>query len=129
MGLEYPLMWSNLTLDPSFKVKQGHPNLKVLITLLLLVLKVCNVKPSYRKSLAGNLLMWTDLNLVPSFKVKRWFTGFGELSFWWIQICIGSLMPRSSYIYLYLIALSPLTAVVQFINVLILQLHTFYFIN
>ena len=24
-------MWSDLTLDPSFKVKRGHPNLKVLI--------------------------------------------------------------------------------------------------
>ena len=31
-----------------------------------------------------------------------WFTGFGELSFWWIQICIGSPMRRSSYICLYL---------------------------
>ena len=27
------LMWSDLTLDPSFKVKQGQPNLKMLITL------------------------------------------------------------------------------------------------
>ena len=25
-------MWSDLTLDPSFKVKQGYPNLKVLIS-------------------------------------------------------------------------------------------------
>ena len=24
-------------------------------------------------------------------------TGFGELSFWWIQICIGSPMRRSSF--------------------------------
>ena len=40
--------------------------------------------------------MWADLTLLPSFKVKRWFTGFGELSFWWIQICIGSPMHRSS---------------------------------
>ena len=37
-----------------------------------------------------------DLTFGPSFKVKQWFTGFGELSFWWIQICIGSLMRRSS---------------------------------
>ena len=29
-------------------------------------------------------------------KVKRWFTDFGELSFRWIQICIGSPMCRSS---------------------------------
>ena len=40
----------------------------------------------------------------PSFKVKRWFSGFGELSFRWIQICIGSPMRRSSLM------------VVQFIN-------------
>ena len=31
------LVWSDLTLDPSFKVKRGWPNLKVLITHLLLV--------------------------------------------------------------------------------------------
>ena len=31
--------WSDLTLDPSFKVKRGYPNLKMLITRLLLVLK------------------------------------------------------------------------------------------
>ena len=30
-----------------------------------------------------------DLTLGPSFKVKQWFTGFGELSIRWIQICIG----------------------------------------
>ena len=53
---------------------QGHPriaNLKVLITCLLLVLEVFNVKPSYRKSWAGNLLMCSDLTLGPSFEVKR----------------------------------------------------------
>ena len=44
---------------------------------------------------AGNLLM-SDLTFGHSFKVKRWFTGFGELSFRWIQICIGSPMRRSS---------------------------------
>ena len=32
------LAWSNLTLGPSFKVKRGQPNLKVLVTSLLLVL-------------------------------------------------------------------------------------------
>ena len=65
------LMWSDLTLDPSFKVKRGYPNLKVLITHLLLVLEVWDGKPTYSKSWAGNLLMWTDLTLDPSFKVKR----------------------------------------------------------
>ena len=65
------LIWSDLTLDPSFKVKQGLPNLKVLISRLLLVLEVYNVKPTYRRLLAGNLLMWSDLTLGPSFEVKQ----------------------------------------------------------
>ena len=64
------LVRSDLTLGPSFKVKQGQPNLKVLITHLLLVLEVCDSKPTYRKSWAGNLLVWSDLTLGPSFKVK-----------------------------------------------------------
>ena len=59
------LMWSDLTLDPTFKVKQGYLNLKVLITRSFLVLEVCNVKPTYRKSWAGNLLMWSDLTFGP----------------------------------------------------------------
>ena len=57
-------------LGSSFKVKRGWPNLKVLITRLLLVLEVCNVKPSHRKSWAENLLMLSDLTLYPTFKVK-----------------------------------------------------------
>ena len=65
------LMWSHLTLGPSFKVKRGQPNLKVLITRLLLVLEVWDGKPTYRKSWAGSLLLWSDLTLGPSFKVKR----------------------------------------------------------
>ena len=68
---ENPLVWSDLTLDPSFKVKQGYPNLKVLISRLLLVLEVYNAKPTNRKSWDGNLLMWSDLTLGPSFEVKR----------------------------------------------------------
>ena len=36
-------MWSDLTLSPSFKVKQGQSNLKVLITCLLLVVEVYNI--------------------------------------------------------------------------------------
>ena len=34
------LVWSDLTLGLSFKVIRGQPNLKVLITCLLLVLEV-----------------------------------------------------------------------------------------
>ena len=64
-------MWSDLTLDPSFKVKQGEPNLKVLVTCLLLVLEVWDGKPTCRRSWAGNLLVWSDLTLDPTFKVKQ----------------------------------------------------------
>ena len=63
-------MCSDLTLGPPFKVKRGYPNLEVLIARLLLALGVCNVKPTYRKSWARNLLMWSDLTLGPSFEVK-----------------------------------------------------------
>ena len=58
-------MWSDLTLDPSFKVKRGEPNLKVLITRLLMVLEVWDGKPTYRKSWAGILLVWSDLTFGP----------------------------------------------------------------
>ena len=43
--------------------------------------------------------MMSDLTFGPSFKVKRWFTSFDELSFQWIQICIGALMRMSSLFY------------------------------
>ena len=56
---------------PPFKVKRAYPNLKVLITRLLLVLEVWDGIPTYSKSWAGNLLVWSDLTLGPSFKVKR----------------------------------------------------------
>ena len=62
----------------------------VLISRLLLILE------DIRISWAENLLLMSDLTFGPSFKVKRWFTGFGELSFQWVQICIGSPMRRSS---------------------------------
>ena len=64
------LMLSDLTLDPSFKVKRRSPKLKVLITRLLLVLEVWDGEPTYSKSWAGNLLIWSDLTLGPFFKVK-----------------------------------------------------------
>ena len=58
------LMWSDLTLDLSFKVKQAYPNLKVLITYLLLFLEVCNVKSTYT-IWTENLAKWSDLTLDP----------------------------------------------------------------
>ena len=63
-------MWSDLTLEPSFNVKRGEPNLKVLVTHLLLVLEVWDGKPTDRESWAGNLLVCSDLTLDPCFKVK-----------------------------------------------------------
>ena len=58
-------------LGPPFKVIRGEPNLKVLITCLLLVLEVCNVKPPYRKSWAGKSSDVVRFALSPSFKVKQ----------------------------------------------------------
>ena len=63
------LMLSDLTSSPSFKVKRGQTNLKGFITHLLLILEVCNVKPTCRILWAGNLLM-SDLTFGPSFKVN-----------------------------------------------------------
>ena len=65
------LMWSDLILDPSFKVKRGYPNLKVLITHLLFVQEVCNVKPTSTKSWSGNRLMCSDLTLGPLSRSKE----------------------------------------------------------
>ena len=86
------LMLSGLTLGPLLQGQTRRTKHKSAYNCLLLVLEACNVKPTYRKSWNGNLLMWSDLTLGPSFKIKRWFTGFGELTFQWIQICIGFLM-------------------------------------
>ena len=78
---------------------QGQTRItKLLITSLLLILEVYSTKPTHTKSWARNLLT-LDLTFGPSFKVKRWFTGFGELSFWWIQIYIGFPMRRSSLLF------------------------------
>ena len=54
-------MWSDLTLGHSFKVKQGQPNLKLLITLLLWVLQVWDGKPTYGKLWAGK---WESSDVV-----------------------------------------------------------------
>ena len=58
-------------LGPLIQGQMRIAKLKFGITRLLLVLEVWDGKPTYRKSLAGNLLVWTDLTLGPSFKVKR----------------------------------------------------------
>ena len=58
-------------LGPLLQGQTKMPNLKVVITCLLLVLEVWDGKRTYRISLAGILLVWLDLILDPSFKVKR----------------------------------------------------------
>ena len=55
--------------EPLLQGQMRTANLKLLITRLLLILAVCNVKPTCRISWAGNLLM-LDLIFGPSFKVK-----------------------------------------------------------
>ena len=49
---------SNLTLDPSFKVKLGLVSLKVPISRLLLVLEISNVQSTLSKPYAVNLLVF-----------------------------------------------------------------------
>ena len=94
-GLGIFFCFDGFDLGPLIQGQTRIANLKVLITCLLLILEVYSTKPTHMKSWARNLLMF-DLTFSPPFKVKRWFTGFGELSLWWIQICIGSPMRRSS---------------------------------
>ena len=55
-------------LGPLLQGQTRIVKVKLLITRLLLVLKVWNDKPTYRKSWAGNHLVWSDLTLGPSFK-------------------------------------------------------------
>ena len=58
-------------LGPLLQGQRGQPNLKVLITCLLLVIEVWDGKPTYRKSWAGNVFVRLDLTLDPFFRVKR----------------------------------------------------------
>ena len=51
-------MVSDLTLDHSFKVKLGRVRIKVPISHLSLVLKVCNVLSTFRKASATNLYVF-----------------------------------------------------------------------
>ena len=53
-------------LGPLLQGKTRIANLKSAYLRLLLILEVCSVKPTYRKSWAANLLMWWDLTLDPS---------------------------------------------------------------
>ena len=57
-------------LGPLLQGQMRTAKLKSVITRLLLVLEVCNVKSTNRKSWAGNLLMWLNVTLDPFFNVK-----------------------------------------------------------
>ena len=81
----------------------------MLITRLLLVLAVCNVKSTYRKSWARNLLIWSDFTLGFSFKVKLCLNGFGEFSFRWIQFALVIRCDRSSSFWFLFLCVRDLT--------------------
>ena len=55
-------------LGPLLQSQPRTSELEVLITRLLLILEVCNVKPTYRKSWARNQI--SDLALGHAYKVK-----------------------------------------------------------
>ena len=74
-------MWSDLTFGPLLQGQMRIAKLKSAYNSLSIAPRGLGCKPTYRNSWAGNFLM-LDLT-------KQWFTGFGELSFRWIQICIG----------------------------------------
>ena len=53
----------------------------MLISRLFVVLEVCNVTPTYRKSWAKNLLIQSDFTLGSSFKVNLWLIGLVSFVF------------------------------------------------
>ena len=57
-------------LGPLLQGETRIPKLKCAYISLIIGPRGCNVKATYRKSWAGNLLMWSDLILGPSFEVK-----------------------------------------------------------
>ena len=57
-------------LGPFLRGQTRIAKFKVLIYCFFLVLEVCNLKLSYRKSCAKNLLMWSDFTFGSFFKVK-----------------------------------------------------------
>ena len=62
------LLCSDLTLDPSFKVRQGLSNLKVINNYLIIGTTGLQCQANLW---AGNLLMWSDLTFSPSFKTRH----------------------------------------------------------
>ena len=58
-------------LEPLLQGQTRVAKLKSAYNLLIIGPRDCNVKPTFWKSWAVNLLMWSDLTLGPYFKVKR----------------------------------------------------------
>ena len=73
-------------LGPLLQGQTRIGKLKVLITRLLSVLEVWDGKPTYRKSLAGNLLVWSDLTLGP---ILQGQTRIGKLKSAYKSLIIG----------------------------------------
>ena len=63
-------MWSDLTLDPLLQGQMRIAKPKIAYNSLIIGPRGLEWKPTYRKSLAGNLLVRSDLTLDPAFKVK-----------------------------------------------------------
>ena len=55
---------------PHYKILTGNI-FGLILKNKMAALEVWDGKPTYRKSLAGNLLVWSDLTLGSSFKVKE----------------------------------------------------------
>ena len=79
-------MRSNLTFDPSFKVKLGSSIFKGPKARLILVLEVSNVKATCRKSCPANLLMRSYLTFHPSFHWQNADSLFKwpKIHFYWL---------------------------------------------
>ena len=87
-------------LGPLLQGQMKIAKLKSLYNSLIIDPRGLQCETNSYEILGENFLM-LNLTFDPFFKVKQWFTGFGELSFRWIQICIGSPMRRSSFYLLY----------------------------
>ena len=59
-----------IDLGPLLQGQTRIAKLKSAYTSLIIGPRGLDGKPTYRKSLAGNLLVWSNLTLGPSFKVK-----------------------------------------------------------
>ena len=85
-------------LEPLLQGQMRIAKIKSAYNLLVIDIRglQCETNSYEIMGLESSVVKMLKLTFGPSFKVKRWFTGFGELFFLWIQICMGSPMRRSS---------------------------------